>query len=85
MKTSLSRKELDQLQKQRARTDGQPNRSARYARLQNGSWGVGVKGKPVAGAPVIVYKKDGTKVTEIVDKIVGSRGEYWYCTIKGKS
>jgi len=85
MKTDLSHKELDQLQKQRRRTDSQPNRSARYVVLKSGSWGLSVQGKPVIGAPVTVYKKDGTKTTEIVDKIVGSRGEYWYCTMRGKS
>jgi hypothetical protein len=84
-KTTQSKRYESQLYKHRERSDGQANRSARYARLQNGSWGVGVRGKPVAGAPVIVYKKDGTRTTEIIDKIVGSRGEYWYCTIKGKS
>jgi len=85
MKTDLPRKELDQLQKQRARTDAQPNRSARYVILKSGSWGLSVRGKPLAGAPVTVYKKDGTKTTETVDKIVGSRGEFWYCTMRGKA
>lgn len=85
MKTDLSRKEQDQLQKQRDRADGQPNRSGRYTRLHNGGWGLSVKGKPLVGSSVTIYKKDGTKTTEIVGKIVGSHGEYWYCTMKGKS
>ena len=84
-KTTWTRKQETQLQKQRERTNAQPNRSARYTKLQNGSWGLSVRGKPLAGAGVIVYKKDGTKTTEIVNKIVGSRGEFWYCTMKGKS
>jgi len=83
--SELSRKERNQLQKQRDRTDSQPNRSARYVILRSGRWGLSVEGKPLVGAPVIVYKKDGTKTTEIVDKIVGSRGEFWYCTMRGKS
>jgi hypothetical protein len=74
-----------QLQKQRDRTDAQANRSARYVRLLGGGWGLSVEGKPLAGSSVTVYKKDGTKTTEIIEKIVGSRGPYWYCTMRGKS
>ncbi len=85
MKTDLNRKDREQLQKQRDRTEGQPNRSARYAKLQGGGWGLSGEGKPLVGSSVTVYKKDGTKNIEIVEKIVGSRGPYWYCTMKGKS
>lgn len=52
-----------------------------YTKLNNGSWGVLVKGTATKGQKVVVTKKDGTTKTETVSAVLWSGDGVSLCSI----
>jgi hypothetical protein len=52
-----------------------------YTKLNNGSWGVRVKGAVAKGQKVTVTKKDGTTKTEMVSAVLWSGDGVSLCSI----
>ncbi len=75
-------KKKESKERRREIEDALSDRVATYCRLEDGSWGLRVEGNPIVGSSVVVRKKDGTKASETVGRVLRNNGYQWYCTIQ---
>jgi len=55
---------------------------ARFARLNTGAWGIRIVGAaPAAGAKVVVAKRDGSRSTVVIDRVVWQSDGIVLCSI----
>lgn len=52
-----------------------------YTKLRSGAWGVRVDGPATAGSTVEVVKRDGTRRTETVERVLWTDGTVSICAI----